>query len=314
MATKKTPAPNTTEPKKSKTTKTKTPPKVVEEAPMSLEEFYGAMETTQTQTQVSNTSNSTISDTSKTFSYWDFDRKAIGDIEVDTPELYTNGYTLLYGCLSTETTKVEFANILKKSMDKYIKIRHFTTKYSPNLNIVLVYFADNTPVRMKTLICESTKTIIYWCDAKYYQVKDTGGFGKHMTDEMETKKKEFPHKCIMLNTGPFKLEDGTNTAPGFPVVWNFKGGYIDPMTKQTMFMYEVEPAYVQNPSITGITMASGSNISRYTIGMDEIISAIDDKNNQTLFLFHSEQLYTFVKKETLATFYTLQLDILAEMN
>ena len=279
--------------------------------PMSLDEFYDAVEQSQIPNQI-HSSNPTTSTLSNAISYYDRATHMLSRIDIGRDYPLT-GYTPLFSYLSTEPNKVKFGEILLSSFGKYIKHKKYATKYSPIINVHIQYLDNTTPVGIVNLLNTVVGTIIDWCDARYFPVKDVNAFSKYMTEEIENPTRTHKHKCVLLKTRPFVLPDGNMTTSGIPVIWNFTGSYIDPGSKATTFLYEVDQAYTTDPSRPGLKLSDTVVLNKYTITMSEIIELINAPDSMTLFIFQADELYTFVKKEVNNLFDQIQLDIVEEL-
>lgn len=276
---------------------------------MSLDEFYDAIEQTQVAVPSQPASTSKLRNA---ISYYDRVTQTMADVEV--ANWYPlEGYEVLYSYLGTEQNKVGLADILTKSFGDYIVIHGYSTKYTPEINVHIAYVSKTTPLGVRNLIDCVTYTVMDWCDAKYFPVKDVNAFSKYMTEEIEAPNRTHKHKCMLLKTRPFKLADGTMSKPGVPVIWTFQGSYIDPGTKSTTFIYSIDESYTINPLKPGLTLENDVTINKYSITMNEIIEIINDPNNTTIFMFQADELHAFVRKEVNAMFMDLGIELIERL-
>lgn len=276
------------------------------EVPMSLEELYGVMER---QGEVASP-RTTINPYTSMISYYDLAHRKLVDIELDT-ECKLPYHTPVYACLSTEKTKCQFMDILLENFPKQLKQRVFSTKHSPTIYIHVLYKSSRGAKAMVALAETIIETISNWCDAMYYPVNSVDAFSKYMTEELQRKDKTLPHKCVFLKTCAFRLPSGEMSITGVPVVSTFEGSYVDPITKASSFTYRVDEAYSSSKDQQGLVLADSTTLYRYTTSMNDVISTINDPNSKVLFLFKSEELNKFVRKEIDSLFNDIQISPIA---
>jgi hypothetical protein len=277
---------------------------------MSLDEFYDAIEKTQL---VSQQPPSLKTKLKNLISYYDRETQTMANINIGT-QYPLKDHDVLYAYLSTEENKVGLARILTDNFSKYITIHSYSTKYTPEVNVYIVYVSHMTPLGIRKLINHITYTVLDWCDAKYFQVKDINAFSKHMTEEIESPNRTHKHKCMLIKTRSFKLADGSLSNPGIPVTWTFQGSYIDPVNGTNNFIYTIDDAYTVDPQNPGLILENGMVIHKYTITINEIIGLLNDSNSDTLFLFQSDELNDFVRKESIAMFTDIGLKIIERLS